>query len=52
MLYEKHKLTIALASVCDPSIEGSLVGGDKKPLKVQKFGDALRTFTMLNGFLL
>ena len=29
------------------AIGGSLVGGDNKPL--QKFGDALLTFTMLNG---
>ena len=35
---------IALASNCDPAI-----GGDKQPLKLQNFGDALRTFTMLNG---
>ena len=36
-------------SNCDPAIEGSLVGVDKQPLKVQKFGEALRTFTLLNG---
>ena len=40
---------IALASNCEPAIGGSLVGGGKKPNKLQKFGDALRTFTMLNG---
>ena len=40
---------IALARVCDPAIGGSHVGGDKLPLKLQKFGDALRKFTMLNG---
>ena len=42
-------LTIALASICDPAIGGSLVGGDKLPLKLQKFGDTLWTFTLLNG---
>ena len=34
---------------CDPAIGGSLVGGDKQPLRLQKFGDALRTFTLLKG---
>ena len=41
---------ITLASVCDPEIGGSLVGGDKLPLKLQKFGDALRTFTFAQLF--
>ena len=40
---------IALASVFDPANGGSLVGGDKLPLKLQKYGHALWTFTMLNG---
>ena len=39
---------ITRASICDPAIGGSLVGGDKYPLKLQKFGDALWKFTMLN----
>ena len=47
--YKKYKPMIALASNCDPAIGGSLVGGDKQPLKLQKFGDALQTFTLLNG---
>ena len=40
---------IPLASICEPAIGGSLVGGDKKPLKLKIFGEALWTFTMLNG---
>ena len=40
---------IALTSNYDPEIGDSLVGGDKQSLKLQKCGDALRTFTMLNG---
>ena len=39
---------IALASICDPAIRGSLVGGHKYPLKLQKFADALQMLTMLN----
>ena len=39
----------ALASICDTAIGRSLVGGEKEPLKLQKFGDALPTFTLLNG---
>ena len=39
---------ITLASICDPAIWGSLVGGDKQPLTSQKCGDTLWTFTMLN----
>ena len=38
---------ITLASVCDPAI-GSLVGDDKQPLKLQKFGEVLWMLTMLN----
>ena len=36
-------------SVRNPAIEGSLVGGDKYPLKLQKFGDALRKFGPRSG---
>ena len=39
---------MALASNCDPTIGGSLES-DKQPLKLQKFGDALGLFTMLDG---
>ena len=49
VLYKQYKLMIALASVCDPAIGGSLEGRDKKPLKMQKFGDALGMFTLLKG---
>ena len=42
---------IALASACDHAIGGSLVGGDKQQLKLQKFGDGLQMFTMLNELL-
>ena len=42
-------LMITPASVCDPAIGGTLVGGDKWPLKLQNIGDALQTFTVLNG---
>ena len=40
---------IALASICDHAIGGSIVGGDIKTFKLQKFGDTLRMFTLLNG---
>ena len=40
-----------LASICELAFGGSLVGSDKYPLKLQKFGDALWMFTMLNGLL-
>ena len=40
---------IALTSICDPAIGGSLVGFDKEPIKLQKFEDALWTFTILKG---
>ena len=40
---------IALANILDPAIGGSLVGGDKQPLKVQKFEDALLMFLLLRG---
>ena len=39
----------ALASVCDPAIGDSFVGGDKLPLKLQTFGEALKTLKLLNG---
>ena len=42
-------LTIPQKSVCDPAIEGSLVGVNKQPLQLKKFGHSLRTFTLLNG---
>ena len=42
-------IVCVIANNCDSAIGGSLVGGDKQPLKLQKFGDALQTFTMLNG---
>ena len=32
---------IAPASICDTAIRGSLVGGDKEPFKLQKFGDTM-----------
>ena len=38
---------ITLVSACDPEIGVSLV--DQWPLKLQKFGDALQIFTILNG---
>ena len=38
---------MVLARFCDPAIGGILVDGDK----LQKIGDALGTFTMLNGLL-
>ena len=40
---------MALASMCDPAIVSSIVGGEKQPLKLQKFEDPLWAFTMLNG---